>query len=111
MGVRNRIVLGRYQDVAESAALIADAPHAETESRQRDIELIEDALVARVRRQLGNKCAKVFLAYLHGRSWRKTRLPKRTFYYALKKVKNYFGADEYWVKLTSARKRKGQRLH
>ena len=106
MGVRNRIVLGRYQDVAESAALIADAPHAETESRQCDIELIEDALVARVRRRLGNKCAKVFLAYLHGRSWRKARLPKRTFYYALKKVKKIFHADKHWAKLHSTRKKR-----
>ena len=111
MPVRNRIVLGRDRDVAESAALTLVA-HRSTQSEQgKDLKLIEEALVARVRRHLGNKCAKVFLAYLHGRSWHKTGIPRPTFYYALKKVKDFFGAHEYWVKLMSAKKMRCHRLH
>ena len=111
MGGIHRIVLGKYKDAAEGAALTRVATRSTQSNDGKDLKLIEEALVARVRRHLGNKCAKVFLAYLHGRSWRKTGIPKRTFYYALKKVKDFFGAHEYWVKLMSAKKKRCHRLH
>ena len=48
------------------------------------------AAVERVRRRFGNKYAKVARAYFNRKPWQKTGLPRRTFYYALKKSKKFF---------------------
>ena len=109
MGGRHRIILGRYQDVRLGAEGVVGFESCEWMSERQNTRK-EEAAVARVRRRLGNKCAKVFLAYLHGRSWRKTGIPKPTFYYALKKVEIFFGADKYWAELRSAKKKRRRRL-
>ena len=107
--MKHRKTLGFGSDAAESAALtIADSrateriietcDYAETSnaSQTTDISLLDEqcihAAVERVRRALGNTCAKVTLAYLHHKNWREAGIPERTFRHALKKVQNYFSA-------------------
>ena len=59
-----------------------------------DRERLVKSAVERVRRHFGrrnrgrgNKYAKVAYAYFKRRGWRKTGLPRRTFFHALKKVR------------------------
>ena len=122
MGGKHRMVLGRYQDArlgAENLLGAADAAgerlfnHVETCRTGREngeYKRMVNAFVARVRRRFGDKYAKVALAYIHGRHWSKTGIPRPTFYYALKKIEKSFGADKHWSKLRSARRRKARRL-
>ena len=107
--MKHRKTLGFGSDAAESAALTVADPrateriveacdYAETAnaSPESDISLLDGqcihAAVERVRRALGNTCAKVTLAYLHHKNWREAGIPERTFRHALKKVQNYFSA-------------------
>ena len=113
MSARNRIVLGRDRDVREGAANAARAaspwqgsPYAQGRGAERLVE----RFIARIRRRLGNRCAKVALAYLHNRHWSRTGLAKSSFYYALKKVEKNFHADKHWAKLHSTRKKRMRRL-
>ena len=95
MPVRNRIVLGRDRDVAESAALTGTAnPFAGCleEYTAKWSKAIHD-LVEIVRYRLGNECAVVAYAYLHRRKWQKTGMKKSTFYKRLKKVKIIFALE------------------
>ena len=110
MSARNRIVLGRDADVREGAAnrTPAASPWRGSSSSEqgRGAERLIERFVARIRRRLGNRCAKVALAYLHNRHWSRTGLAKSSFYYALKKVKKIFHADKHWAKLHSTRKKR-----
>ena len=107
--MKDRTTLGHCADAAETAALtLADlrateriieaCDYVETAnaSPESDISLLDEpcihAAVERVRRALGNTCAKVTLAYLHQKNWREAGIPERTFRHALKKVQNYFSA-------------------
>ena len=107
--MKHRKTMGHCADAAESAALTVADPRAteriieacdyvETAnaSPESDISLLDEpcihAAVERVRRALGNTCAKVTLAYLHHKNWREAGIPERTFRHALKKVQNYFSA-------------------
>ena len=108
--MKHRMTRGFGIDAAESAALtVADSrateriieacDYVETAnvSPESDISLLDEqcihAAVERVRRALGNTCAKVTLAYLHHKNWREAGIPERTFRHALKKVQNYFSAQ------------------
>ena len=113
---RERIVLGRRADVAESAARLSASVWANT-ARTFDRERLVKNAVERVRRHfgrrdkaLGNKYAKVAYAYFKRRSWRKTGLPESSFFHALKKVKDFFEADKHWTGLTNRRRSRGGRL-
>ena len=107
--MKHRKTMGHCADAAESAALTVADPRATeriieacdyVESSEsltpNNISLLDEpcihAAVERVRRALGNKCAKVTLAYLHHKNWREAGIPERTFRHALKKVQNYFSA-------------------
>ena len=106
--MKNRKILGHLADTAESAALtIADLRATEriieacdyVDERalaEKAIDLTDEqcknAAVERVRRALGNTCARVVQAYLSRKDWRNIGIPERTFQHALKKVKKYFSA-------------------
>ena len=107
--MKHHMTRGFGSDAAESAALmVADSRATEriieacdyvetaNASPESDISLLDEqcihAAVERVRRALGNTCAKVTLAYLHHKNWREAGIPERTFRHALKKVQNYFSA-------------------
>ena len=106
MSGRHRMVLGRYQDVRDGAARAASANSAfasgDCDARERHNRMV-NAAVERVRRRLGNKCARVARAYFNCKPWEKAGLPERTFYHALKKVRIFLGADKHWVKSRSRR--------
>ena len=77
--------------------------------RHFDRERIVRSAVERVRRHFGrrdkakgNKYARVAYAYFKRRGWRKTGLPRRTFFHALKKVKVFY---------MPANKGRNRRLH
>ena len=103
---RERLVLGRDADVAETAARMASSYSAFAsggcDARERRNRMV-NAVVERVRRRLGNKCARVARAYFNCKPWEKAGLPERTFYHALKKVRIFLGADKHWVKSRSRR--------
>ena len=99
---RERLVLGRDADVAETAAQMA-VPVWSAAARTLDRERLVKSAVERVRRRLGNKCARVARAYFNCKPWEKAGLPERTFYHALKKVRMFLGADKHWVKSRSRR--------
>ena len=105
--MKNRMTLGHIADAAETAALtmadgraterIIEALDYEPENNLSAIkefglnnEQCKLADFERVRRALGNTCAKVVQAYLNHKSWKNIGMPERTFHHALKKVKKYF---------------------
>jgi hypothetical protein len=110
--MNHRKTLGFESDVAESAALtIADErateriyeacdweENPESIDTGNGIDLSDEqcihAAVERVRRALGNKCARVVNAYLNHKNWEDLNIPERTFQHALKKIKIYFHADK-----------------
>ena len=101
---RERIVLGRRADVAETAARLSVSVWSNA-ARTFDRERLVKSAVERVRRHFGrrnkatgDKYAKVAYAYFKRRSWHKTGLPRRTFFHALKKVKNFFGGRKQRAK-------------
>ena len=109
---RERIVLGRDADVAETAARMA-VPVWRGAAGTFDRERLVKSAVERVRRRFGrrnrkrgNKYAKVAYAYFMRRSWYKTGLPESSFFHALKKVKDFFEADKHWAGLS--RRRRGR---
>ena len=115
MGGRHRMVLGRYQDARLGAerlvGVISSSASASRSSREAvEFKRLVNAFVARVRRRFGDKYAKIALAYIRGRHWSKTGIPKPTFYYALKKIEKTFYAHKHWVILRSARRRRSRRL-
>ena len=114
---RERIVLGRRADVAETAALRSSSVWDGT-ARTFDRERLVRSAVERVRRHFGrrnrargNKYARVAYAYFKRRGWRKTGLPRRTFFHALKKVKVFLYACKQRAKPTSAWCRGRKPLH
>jgi len=112
MGGKHRTVLGRHEDARIGAAKtgVGNAFAQGTGKPTRSMKSMTETFIARVRRRLGNICAKVALAYLHRRHWSKTGIPKSTFYYALNKVEKNFHADKHWSKLRSAHRKAAQRL-
>ena len=113
---RERIVLGRRADVAETAARLS-ASVWDGAARTFDRERLVRSAVERVRRHFGrrdkakgNKYAKVAYAYFKRRGWHKTGLPESSFFHALKKVKNFFEVDKHWAGLTNRRRSRGGRL-
>ena len=114
---RERIVLGRRADVAETAARLSVSVWANTAQTFDRESLVKNA-VERVRRHFGrgnkakgDKYAKVAYAYFRHRRWRKTGLPRRTFFHALKKVKDFLYACKQRAESTSARRSDGNLLH
>ena len=105
---RERIVLGRRADAAETAARLS-ASVWDGAARTFDRERLVKSAVERVRRHFGrsdkakgNKYAKVAYAYFKRRGWHKTGLPRRTFFHALKKVRKFFHACKQRAKPMSA---------
>ena len=104
--MNHRKTMGFIADAAETAALTMVDPRAteriiescdyveEEAFAEKVIDLTDEqcrnAAVERVRRALGNTCARVVQAYLSRKDWRNIGIPERTFHHALKKVKNYF---------------------
>ena len=68
------------------------------------------AAVERVRRQFGNRYARIASAYFRRKRWEAAKVPRRTFFHALKKVKDFLQADKHWAKLHSARRKRARRL-
>ena len=109
---RERIVLGRRADVAETAALtLADtratarilaamdwehderiAELRERRRKERDKKRRSRA-IDKVKKALGDDYADVVRAWLKGRTWRDMGIPERTFGDRLKKVKDFFGLE------------------
>ena len=104
---RERIVLGRRADVAESAALTLADENAERRMfDERDREAVEryeaeleklaerrkNAAIQRARRALGDDCANVAYAYFNHKTWKDIGIPRATFFHRLKKVKIFFHA-------------------
>ena len=113
---RERIVLGRRADVAETAARFSVSVWSNA-ARTFDKERLVKSAVERVRRHFGrrnrargNKYARVAYTYFKRRGWRKTGLPESSFFHALKKVKDFFEADKHWTGLTNRRRSRGGRL-
>lgn len=117
MGGKHRMVLGRYQDAKLGAERVLvggssrscsgswswreresgscrgrERERAECSTSELEFKRMVNAAVERVRRRFGNKYAKVARAYFNRKPWQKTGLPRRTFYHALKKVKDFFHA-------------------
>ena len=113
MGGKHRMVLGRYQDAKLGAEKLVGGTSWSGSSSSRgressswrgreswssssrdelEFKRMVNAAVERVRRRFGNKYAKVARAYFKRKPWQKTGLPRRTFYHALKKVKDFFHA-------------------
>ena len=114
---RERIVLGRRADVAETAERLSVSVWANT-ARTFDRERLVKNAVERVRRHFGrrnkargDKYAKVAYAYFKHRSWHKTGLPRRTFFHALKKVRNFFGGCKQRAKSTTTGLGREKLLH
>ncbi len=111
--MNHRMVLGRYADVHETAALtlpdpdsvsrIVDAQTPMMTMLDRDKKV--NAIVARVRRHFGKRnygmgvrYACVTRAVLQSRHWSETGIPRSTFMYARKKVEDFFEACKQRVK-------------
>ena len=95
MGGKHRMVLGRYQDAKLGAERLlvrvgSSSSRAECSTSELEFKRMVNAAVERVRRRFGNKYAKVARAYFKRKPWQETGLPRRTFYHALKKVKDFF---------------------
>ena len=104
---RERIVLGRRADVAETAARLS-APVWSGTARTFDRERLVKNAVERVRRHfgrknkaMGNKYSRIARAYFHHRKWKKVGIPRRSFSHALKKVKDFFNACKQRTKSMS----------
>ena len=123
--MNHRMLLGRYADVRETAALTLPDPDSVSRivDAQTPVKAMEErkqkinAVVERVRRHFGrkskargNKYARVAYAYFQRRSWHKTGLPQSSFFHALKKVKEFFEADKHWPELSNPRRRRSRRL-
>jgi hypothetical protein len=108
-----RIILGHAHDVRETASLWAADPLSvfrivdalDPPSREVDFDQLVAAAVERVRRRFssrgrnqGNKYARVAYAWLKHRKWQAVGIPRRTFFHALKKVKDFFYAQKIRVK-------------
>ena len=111
---RERIVLGRRADVAETAARVSVSAWSRA-ARTFDRERLAKNAVERVRRHFGrkskargNKYARVAYAYFQHRSWYETGLSKSSFFHALKKVKDFFEADKHWLELVNRCRRRGR---
>ena len=109
---RERIVLGRRADVAETAALaIADmratarilaamdwehdervAELRERRRKERDKKRRSRA-IDKVKKVLGDDYADVVKAWLGGQTWSDIGVPRQTFWDRLKKVKDFFGLE------------------
>ena len=110
--MKRRIVLGRYSDASEGAAMLS-AEHRSGKSPTSERKRSVGNAVERVRRHFGrngraagNRYAKVAYAYFQHRSWYKTGLPKSSFFHALKKIKEFFEADKHWAGLTNRYRRR-----
>ena len=109
---RERIVLGRQADVAETAALTLVDTRAtnrifaamDWEHDERVAELMDrrrnerdrkrrSRAIAKVKAMLGDKYSAVVRAWLKGRTWRDMDIPERTFWDRLKKVRKFFGLE------------------
>ena len=105
--MKDRMILGRDADVAETAALVLadenaerrmldELDHEAVEQYEVELEkLVErrkNAAVQRVRRALGDDCANVAYAYFNHKTWKDIDVPRRTFFHRLKKVKIFFHA-------------------
>ena len=113
---RERIVLGRKADVAETAARLSGSVWGGA-TRTFDRERLVKNAVERVRRHFGrrnkargDRYAKVAYAYFKRRSWHKSGLPERSFFHALKKVKDFLDACKQRAKSASARRLGGNLL-
>ena len=113
MSGRHRMVLGRYADAAEGAARLPAVRHGGA-GLERDRMRMVNAAVERVRRHfgkrnraMGNRYARVAYAYFRHRPWERTGLPERSFFHALKKVKEFFLACKQRAKPSSGRLPRG----
>ena len=113
---RERIVLGRKADVAETAARLSGSVWGGA-VRTFDRERLVKNAVERVRRHFGRKnkargdrYAKVAYAYFKRRSWHKSGIPERSFFHALKKVKDFLHACKQRAESASARRLGGNLL-
>ena len=110
-----RIVLGHVHDVRQTVSLSLADPLSvfrivdalDPPSREVDFDQLVAAAVERVRRRFssrgrnqGNKYARVAYAWLKHRKWQAVSIPRRTFFHALKKVKDFFYAQKIRVKRT-----------
>lgn len=108
-----RIVLGHVHDVRQTVSLSLADPLSvfrivdalDPPSREVDFDQLVAAAVERVRRRFssrgrnqGNKYARVAYAWLKHRKWQAVSIPRRTFFHALKKVKDFFYAKKIRVK-------------
>ena len=108
-----RIILDHAHDVRETSSLLATDPLSvfrivdalDPPSREVDFDQLVAAAVERVRRRFssrgrnqGNKYARVAYAWLKHRKWQAVSIPRRTFFHALKKVKDFFYAPKIRVK-------------
>ena len=113
----NRIVLGRACDVRETASKFYADPHATSRildaldplPRMFCIEHMIAAATERTRRHfakrsclMGNKYARVAYAWFMHRKWTLLKIPRRTFFHALRKVKDFFHALKTGVECTFA---------
>ena len=103
---RERIVLGRRADVAETAALRSSSVW-DGAARAFDRERLVKSAVERVRRHfgrrskaMGDKYSRVARAYFHHRNWKELGIPRRSFSHALKKVKDFLYACKQRTKST-----------
>ena len=110
--MKDRMVLGRDADVAETAALTL-ADHRATEriveelDREHDERIAEimerrrkerdrkrrNRAVGKVKVALGEVYADALKAWLNGQTWSDIGVPERTFWDRLKKVKIFFGLE------------------
>ena len=104
---RERIVLGRRADVAETAARLSVSVWANTAQTFDRESLVKNA-VERVRRHFGRKnkamgdrYSRVARAYFHHRKWNEVGIPRRSFSHALKKVKDFLYACKQRAESTS----------
>lgn len=108
-----RIVLGHVHDVRQTVSLSLADPLSvfrivdalDPPSREVDFDQLVAAAAERVRRRFssrgrnqGNKYARVAYAWLKHRKWQAVNIPRRTFFHALKKVKDFFYAPKIRVK-------------
>ena len=104
--MHDRTTLGFAMDAAESCALTLADPNAterifaacDEQARKRSREQAICALSARVRRRFGDKYASIARAYLNGKTLDRKDIPRRTFLYAVKKIKILWNADKQRVK-------------